>query len=1391
MARQIVGEIYLNVKPLDGGVAPGVQKIIDNAGTTASRAAQGIGDSIEEKIGGAWLQAASQATAMTAAVIGIRRAIASVKAELAGLFDSLVLARNGFNAILGDQAGGDLLNQIRNFARDTPFITDTLVTYSQRLLGVGVSAEKIVPLLNDVGTIIASLGGDPTSLDRVLYNLSQIQSIGRVTGRDLMDLQGALIPLGKIIADYFNVSIGEARAMITAGKVSAEEAFEALGKFAEGKESALENATNTIRGATDQLGESITLLKQDSPFLETVYQDVVRATQAITAFLSDDKVVAVIDDISESLNVIYTSISPAIQGIAESMQMLSVSGLDIIASSLSVLSSVISAFPADVLNVIGRALGVLIAAQAPLLVMKYVTAVQTAIAPIQRLVTSQVALQSSTRGATGELDRQGVSLSILGRRLTLTNQQVRGLASSYTLAAFAGSALLSKFEEQSQAAKVAGDALEASGFGASIGAAFGPQGAVVGAAVGAGYGIISGIISGAREEAERRRSEMAAIGAQLAQDAADSIEITFPRGIVDSASLEGIVERLDEQGDVLAEVEALQNRLAQLQALDTPETWAENVRAFGEEGADAITQQIRANIGAAEEQLRLIDDAKTKAEEFFSENTVQGAEPLRQVLRSLTNDTETYNTKVDEFVAGLNLSEDEANSLLNTLKGISLFTRSEQVDSFIQFLDAQGIRNLSLILEDTDAAMRIFNDTTLTAFERLQVATQGFADKLKEIRDGAKNAYADLAAQVNVLTTTNEAWDKLADSITKYTDQASQLSESGSINFAAERQIAAQVLASAEDFTAALTLITGDETSAITQTSGLIATQLETLREQMGWTADELEDFTRRNGLYQYFYAVSQGAEAFSGSIQELADTTGFTLERLKRELALPDDFEENSLVNAPAILQQKLRELANTPITDIAYGELSRQIGQMIESGLLIYGEEAVSAAEREYQRRLREMHQRVLEGFRDLDIERSVFERGESLGTAIGNFFLNDGEGRAVAETIASQYRSIYESTLQLTGNASTALQSAISFLRGSFELLREEGGMTNEEIEELLSNMGYYDLYARSIGGSDAFVGTISELADELGFANEQALRLRLGLEGLPDNKNIVVTSELQAALDKLDNFEFGTEKYKEQLELIEQLVAGGGALVFDTSGPEKIAQERARQEAEKARQEAERLAEEQAREAERLQREAERLAEEQAREAARIAEAFKNAGETITGAMDSAADAIRSAAEQWVASIKERTQQERAVPIERLLRNAAQQTGDLDELGRGIEQLRARGLSDSAIKALEIDNITDLRQVRRLLDADPSQLAALSNMIGQRDANAELIARREQQAETQATIVAAIIQAAQILGYEVSREQAQALSAQIYLDGRTVNAELPPGFLDQILNIGQLV
>ena len=258
--NNIVGEVGLRVTPVDTTFNRDLQRIIDkapkfvdqkispqvdtssfikatdeitkgaqSAASGASDALSNIGAGINtaqfdaatnQLVQGAE-QAAEQASSSfakiavgvgvgAAALYGLKQAVDVTVSSLSGLFDGLLKAQAGFQAILGNTEGDKLLGDIQEFARVTPFSTEGLVQYSQQLLGVGRSAESIIPTLTSVGDLVASKGGDSQTIGRVLFTLTQIQSVGRLIGQDAMQLQSALIPITKLLAD----SMGKTQAEI-------------------------------------------------------------------------------------------------------------------------------------------------------------------------------------------------------------------------------------------------------------------------------------------------------------------------------------------------------------------------------------------------------------------------------------------------------------------------------------------------------------------------------------------------------------------------------------------------------------------------------------------------------------------------------------------------------------------------------------------------------------------------------------------------------------------------------------------------------------------------------------------------------------------------------------------------------------------------------------------------------------------------------------------------------------------------------------------------------------------------------------------------------------------------------------------------------------------------
>jgi hypothetical protein len=175
--------------------------------------------------------------------------------------------------------------------------------------------------------------------------------------------------------------------------------------------------------------------------------------------------------------------------------------------------------------------------------------------------------------------------------------------------------------------------------------------------------------------------------------------------------------------------------------------------------------------------------------------------------------------------------------------------------------------------------------------------------------------------------------------------------------------------------------------------------------------------------------------------------------------------------------------------------------------------------------------------------------------------------------------------------------------------------------------------------------------------------------------------------------------------------------------------------------------------------------------------------KSAAQMLENSIKSAMETVKGAAEAWKSTIKDRVQYEAAVSTGRAMRNVQRQSADITALTTGIAQLKARGLSEEALKALDINAITDVRQVKRLMSASPEELKRLSSAVAQRDKLASTLASDRQREENRKTITQAILEAAKILGYKFTDTQAKAISAQFNITTETDAKKM----LDQILSL----
>lgn len=1415
MARQIVGEIYLNTRAIDGGVSQDVQGIINRANNQAASVpvdadtaeaeanVARLAGSIETSVGGAWAAATAQAVGFTAAVVGIRASIEGVVNQLAGLFDNLRQAQAGFTAILGSESAGTrLLDEIREFARVSPFVTEELVTYSQQLLGVGQAADSIVPLLRNTGDLIASVGGDTQNISRVLFTLTQIRSIGRLVGQDAIQLQSALVPITKLLADFLGKTTAEIKKMQEQGAISADTVFAAINAAGEKVEGAMAQATRNISGARSVLSDTVKGMAQESVFLNRANDDIVKGILRFTDALSgNERFADAVASIDRSLVALYESLQPVLEGLGSAGISAALSSLEIFASTLEILSSILNEFPTAALDLIGKALAVFLALKAPLVLLTYTRSLSqmaTVLSPdfISKIRGSTTAIEEQGKAAAKTAEEQArlaestdQTDQAVGR---LTTRQSRLLTVASTVALGVGM-LTSSLAKENEQVENLGNALSGAAVGAQLGSAAGPWGAAIGAAAGAGVGYVTSFVTNARQEAEKRSEELKSIGQEAAADFLEGFTLANPEGISSDAGLDSFMRQI---GTIQDAIRVTQDETFQL--LEQRERLADQLltanlaRQEGGSfyGGDEEITAIEEALAAVETKLKDVDATAVTTKEtlkaLFSEGEVaaqvteistllgelQKASPdYVEAVQALFGDTRF---SVGAWGPGRAIRED-------LLLGQTAIDETN-FDAFVNAIDAVGL-DVSDFEKSLDQLVLMFDTSLPGALKVAQANANEFKTKLEEAKKATDEFFGGFGVQASQLKAAADQTKQLADA-------QKGLAENG-VTATTATQYATALLTNVEALAAVNQAITGDAAGAIDDGLSFALASLEELRTELSLTTNEFEDFLQSAGLFDLYQAAQDTASGFVGTLQQLSEETGVAVEDLRVLLNVAESINstDTEFVYTADTLEaieniERLERTTGSP----ALREYARQQREELLRIIEVGGAYRVAADEVETA--TSQMVSALQRYMSEIDAFQTRFSQGNALADAFEQVqFAGEGTTQ-FAEALLNNFRTITSAASAAGRSEAEAVQEGLSVVSVTLQRLQDELGLADDAFLDLLDTMGLTQIYNDALDADSGFFGSIDELVSTTGLANDE-LREMLGLaDSLSGDYQIVVTADITDALAKLRALQGMTDPLagaaRRYLEgQIETTVNAGGGVRGQESN---VLAELRKQAAEEAQRERERAAEEARRLAEQAAREAERLAEEQRREQERIQKAYEDSNKALQSAMESAAEQIESAAQAWTQSIRTRAQDEEAATITRLLRNAGSQASSLDEIGRGLVELQSRGLSEDAIRAIGIDNVTDVRQVRRLLQASPDQLAQLSQLVATRDANAEAIARRERQAETQATIVAAILQAASILGVPITQERAQALSLQLNVDAG--GDQLPANFIDQLLN-GQLI
>lgn len=184
--------------------------------------------------------------------IAFVKQVVSVRAEIQALEVS-------FRTLLGSQqASAELMRQMKEFAAATPLQLGDLAKGAQTMLGFNVAAEEIMPMLKAIGDISM---GDAQKFQSLTLAFSQMQSVGKLMGQDLLQMINAGFSPLAVMADKTGKSIGELKEEMSAGAISAEMVKQAfIDATSEGGQfyGMLSGQGDTVKGALAQLSGAFT-----------------------------------------------------------------------------------------------------------------------------------------------------------------------------------------------------------------------------------------------------------------------------------------------------------------------------------------------------------------------------------------------------------------------------------------------------------------------------------------------------------------------------------------------------------------------------------------------------------------------------------------------------------------------------------------------------------------------------------------------------------------------------------------------------------------------------------------------------------------------------------------------------------------------------------------------------------------------------------------------------------------------------------------------------------------------------------------------------------------------------------------------------------------------------
>ena len=194
-------------------------------------------------------------------IAGIASAWAATKlvGDPINLADAYSSAKIGFSTLLGETAGQQMMDELDEFAKVTPFKTSGVIANAQKMMAMGWDTETLIDDLEVIGNAAAATGKLDQGLESIVRALSQIKTKGKLSTEELNQLAEAGIAAKAMLAENLGYGTGDAGiAAMTAdledGAIASNEAIAALLKGMERYDGMMDSMANeTVEGLWSQM----------------------------------------------------------------------------------------------------------------------------------------------------------------------------------------------------------------------------------------------------------------------------------------------------------------------------------------------------------------------------------------------------------------------------------------------------------------------------------------------------------------------------------------------------------------------------------------------------------------------------------------------------------------------------------------------------------------------------------------------------------------------------------------------------------------------------------------------------------------------------------------------------------------------------------------------------------------------------------------------------------------------------------------------------------------------------------------------------------------------------------------------------------------------------------